>query len=255
MSRISPTLRIALFSLCLMLAGCASTPREDPHPRDPWEGYNRAMFKFNDAVDQTILKPVAEGYEKGVPQPVRTGIGNFFSNLNDVVILFNNLLQLKGHDAASDLTRLIMNSTWGVFGIFDVATPMGLEKNNEDFGQTLGAWGVPSGPYLVLPLLGPSTLRDTPARVVDVVTSPLYYHDDSAQRNIASGVNLVHQRASFLATERAMEDMITDRYAALRDAYLQRRDYLVRDGEHDTQASEDMLRELEALEAFDDFDD
>lgn len=241
------------FSLMFMvfLGGCASVPAESVHPRDPWEGYNRAMFQFNDAVDRAVLKPVAQGYEQALPQPVRNSVGNFFSNLNDVVVLLNNLLQAKPHDAAADLTRLIMNSTWGVFGLFDVATPMGLAKNNEDFGQTLGAWGVASGPYLVLPLLGPSTLRDAPARVVDNLSSPLYHYDETAQRNALAGVKLVDMRAGFLPTERALESMVTDRYVALRDAYLQRRDFLVRDGAVDTQGSEAMLEELEALEALD----
>nr|WP_274521515.1 VacJ family lipoprotein [Ectothiorhodospira lacustris] len=228
----------------LLLPACATVPPESRDPRDPWEGYNRAMFQFNDAVDSAVIKPVAEGYERYAPQPVQTGVTNFFSNLRDVVNMANNTLQFKFHDAASDLTRIIMNTSFGVFGLFDVASPMGLEKSNEDFGQTLGRWGVSSGPYVVLPFLGPSTLRDAPARVVDGVTHPLYYYDETGVRNALLVVDIIDMRAGFLPTERALEDVATDRYMALRNAYLQRREYLVRDGAPG-EDQYDLLRELE----------
>ncbi|MGM0676103.1 MAG: MlaA family lipoprotein [Pseudomonadota bacterium] len=234
----------ALFACALLMTGCATVPPESKDPRDPWEGYNRAMFQFNDAVDRAVLKPVAKGYDKVTPQPVRNSIGNFFSNLGDVHNLANNTLQFKFHDAASDLTRMIMNTSFGLFGLFDVATPMGLEKSNEDFGQTLGTWGVPSGPYFVVPFRGPSTVRDAPAELVDGRIHPLYYHDDVSQRNSLVALRLVDIRAGLLPTERALEGMATDRYMAIRNAYLDRREYLVTDGAP-SDAQRDMLRELE----------
>ncbi|ANB02701.1 VacJ family lipoprotein [Ectothiorhodospira sp. BSL-9] len=233
-----------LLACAFLITGCATVPPESQDPRDPWESYNRAMFQFNDAVDRAVLKPVAQGYDKVTPQPVRTGIGNFFSNLGDVHNMANNALQFKFHDAASDLTRLIMNTSFGVFGLFDVATPMGLEKSNEDFGQTLGSWGVPSGPYFVVPFRGPSTVRDAPAEIVDARIHPLYYHDDVAQRNVLVGLRLVDIRAGLLPTERALEGMAMDRYMAIRNAYLDRREYLVTDGAP-SDAQRDLLRELE----------
>ncbi|OOG22314.1 ABC transporter [Thioalkalivibrio denitrificans] len=230
-------------------AGCATT-QEPRDPRDPWEGFNRVVFEFNEAVDKAVLRPVAVGYTRVTPRPVRTGIGNFFSNLGDVTNLFNNLLQLKFDAAANDFGRLAFNTTFGMLGILDVASHMDLPKNNEDFGQTLGYWGVPSGPYLVLPLLGPSTVRDTPTRYVDMITHPLYYHDNSTERNIAAGVMVVDTRAGFLPTERVLEDLPVDRYTALRDFYLDRREYLIHDGEPPGQdRGADLFDELEALEA------
>ncbi|AGA34296.1 VacJ-like lipoprotein precursor [Thioalkalivibrio nitratireducens DSM 14787] len=240
--------------LLSVVAGCASVPAEDRHPSDPFERYNRAVFAFNDGLDRAVLKPAAEAYQE-LPQPVRTGVGNFFSNLDDVVVLFNNVLQAKFHNAASDVSRLMFNTTFGVFGLFDVASPMGLAKNNEDFGQTLGYWGVPAGPYLQVPFLGPSTVRDAPARVVDVYTHPgrLVYSDHPDTVLALAALDLVHVRAGLLSTEDVLATISDDRYVALRDFWLQRREFLVRDGEmanDDAWLDElDALEELEALEA------
>lgn len=229
----------------LCLAGCASVPEASRDPRDPWEGYNRAMFQFNDAVDRAVLKPVAQGYERYTPDPVRTSVGNFFSNLGDVGILANDALQWKFHEAAVDLTRLIMNTSFGIFGLLDVASPMGLDKNNEDFGQTLGRWGVPSGPYLVVPFWGPGTLRDAPAELVDRRIHPLYSYHEHPDQEALTALGLVDTRADLLSVERGLEGLGGDRYAAIRNAYLERRDYQVRDGAP-SESDYDLLRELEA---------
>ncbi len=237
--------------LLLGLAGCASVPSEDRHPDDPWESYNRAMFAFNQEVDQAILRPTAVQYRR-LPDPVQTGVGNFFSNLNDVTVLFNNLLQGKLHAAASDTSRLMFNTTFGLAGLIDVASPMGLDKNNEDFGQTLGAWGVPSGPYLQLPLLGPSTARDAPARLVDSQTDPRNVRSVRRDRTpLWVGlvvVDVVDMRAGLIDTEAMIDQLSDDPYIAMRRAYLQRRDFLTGGAQADEQA-EEMLDELEALEA------
>lgn len=232
-----------------LVSGCAST-REPGDPRDPWEGFNRAVFDFNEVADKAVVRPLAVGYTRVTPRPVRTGVRNFFSNLGDVTNLVNNLLQLKFHDAANDTGRLIFNTTIGLFGVMDVASHMDLPKNNEDFGQTLGYWGVPSGPYLVLPLLGPSTVRDAPSIYVDAMTHPLYYYDNESRRNIALGLMILDTRSGFLATERVLNEFPGDRYTALREFYLDRRQYLVHDGEPpDQDRGADLFDELEALEA------
>jgi len=246
--------RVLLVLLVAALAGCASVPSEDRHPADPFERYNRAVFAFNDGLDRAILKPTAEVYAE-FPQPVRTGVGNFFSNLDDFRVAFNNLLQGKFHNAASDTARIMFNSTFGIFGLIDVASPMGLPKHNEDFGQTLGVWGMPAGPYLQIPFLGPSTARDGPAMVVDFYTNPRNYTlgDQRALRDnfwALLALDVVQTRAGFLATEDLLAAYSDDRYVAVRDLWLQRREFLVRDGEVvDDDTWLDELDELEALEA------
>lgn len=203
----------------LLLAGCAG-----PNPRDPYEGYNRAMFKFNDTVDTYALKPVATVYRDVTPSFVQTGVGNFFGNLSDAWSGVNNLLQGKGGDGMTDITRFALNSTLGVLGLFDVATPAGLEKHKEDFGQTLGVWGLEPGPYLVLPLLGPSTVRDTVALPADFAGNIWRYKEPTHVRNIGAGINLIDTRASLLDAGNLLEDASLDRYEFLRDGYLQRRE-------------------------------
>lgn len=196
--------------------------------QDPWEGFNRAMFRFNDTVDTYTLKPLAKGYQKITPDPIETGIGNVFNNLGDVVVLANDLLQGKVRDAGIDASRVLFNTTFGVLGVFDVATPMGLYRNDEDFGQTLGAWGLGSGPYLVLPLFGPSSVRDAFGRVPDAYMQPYPYIDDVPARNVLRGVETVDTRAGLLSAER----MVTgDRYVFIRNAYLQNREFRVQDGQ------------------------
>ena len=203
----------------MMLAGCAG-----PNPRDPYESYNRAMFTFNDKVDTYALKPVATVYRDVTPSFVQTGVGNFFGNISDAWSGVNNLLQGKGGDGMTDITRFALNSTLGILGLFDIATPAGLEKHKEDFGQTLGVWGLESGPYLVLPILGPSTVRDTVALPADFAGNIWRYKDPTNVRNIGTGINLIDTRASLLDAGSLFEDAALDRYVFLRDGYLQRRE-------------------------------
>lgn len=214
-----------LMSLTL-LNGCASTG----NARDPLEPMNRAIYHFNDGVDKALLKPVAEVYRDVLPQFVRTGVSNFFSNINDVLIALNNLLQGKVLNAASDVGRIAINTTIGVLGVLDLATEVGLEKHDEDFGQTLGSWGISDGPYLMLPILGPSNLRDAFGRIADYKTDPITYVDPSRDRNLLWTARLINHRAELLDTSKILETAALDPYEFLRDAYLQRRRNLVYDG-------------------------
>lgn len=216
---------LLLVSLFL-LGGCATNGDR----RDPLEPMNRGIYQFNDTVDKAIIKPVAQGYKEILPQPVRTAVSNFFSNLDDVLVLLNDLLQFKLQQAASDFARLIWNTTFGVAGLIDVSTSMGLEKHNEDFGQTLGYWGLGNGPYLVLPILGPSSLRDTTGRVVDWQFDPVVQHPVVAERNTATVIKVESVRARLLETDKVLDEAALDPYVFVRDAYLQRRRALVYDG-------------------------
>ncbi len=216
----------AVILLSFALLGCAT----NGDPRDPLEPLNRGIYKFNDEVDKAVLKPVATGYKKAMPHPVQTAVGNFFSNLDDVLVLLNDLLQFKPDQSASDFSRLVWNSSVGIAGLIDVATPMDLPKHNEDFGQTLGYWGVGNGPYLVLPLLGPSTLRDTIGIVVDSHFDPVTQHKPVPERNSAIAIHTVDTRSRLLDAEGILDEAAIDRYVFLRDAYLQRRRGLVYDG-------------------------
>lgn len=209
-----------------LLSGCANTG----NARDPLEPVNRAIYHFNDGVDKAVLKPVAEAYREVLPQFVRTGVSNFFSNINDVLIALNNMLQGKLPDAVSDAGRVVINTTAGLLGVLDVATEVGLEKHDEDFGQTLGRWGFGDGPYLVLPLFGPSNMRDALARVVDNRLDPITYVDPSRDRNLLLIARLINRRSELLDTSKILETAALDPYEFLRDAYLQRRRNLVHDG-------------------------
>jgi len=230
-ANISRFLNSALIAAVLLLGGCAGpNGPTDEGQRDPLESYNRAMYQFNDAVDRTIARPVARAYKDNVPRPAQTGVSNFFSNLDDVWVMVNNLLQLKFTDAVSDFSRVAWNSTVGLFGLIDVATPMGLQKNNEDFGQTLGSWGVGEGPYIVLPFLGPSTLRDTGGLVVDWEYEPLQEIEDDEAYWSAVVLRAINSRAQLLSASRLLEESGADPYTFMRDAYLQRRRSLVYDG-------------------------
>lgn len=215
---------LVLLSLTF-LGGCASTT-----PRDPLEPMNRAFYSFNDGVDKAVLKPIAEGYRAVLPAFARTGVSNFFSNINDVLIALNNLLQGKIVNAVSDLGRVVVNTTIGILGFMDPATDFGLEKHNEDFGQTLGHWGIGDGAYLVIPLLGPSNVRDAVGRLVDHRTDPLTYVESMRARNILWGTRIISQRADLLDTSKILEAAALDPYEFVRDAYLQRRRNLVFDG-------------------------
>jgi phospholipid-binding lipoprotein MlaA len=209
-----------------LLAGCATSG----DPRDPLEPLNRGIYTFNDGVDALLIKPAASFYSQIVPEWIRTGVGNFFSNINDVIVVVNDLLQLKLAQAGSDVGRLAVNTTVGVLGLFDVATGMGLEKHDEDFGQTLGYWGFGDGPYIVLPLLGPSSARDTVGWVGDFYTWPITYVEDDGTRRILVATRIVSARADLLSASKILETAALDPYAFVRDAYLQRRRNLVHDG-------------------------
>ena len=213
----------------LVASGCATTSGT-PNPKDPWEGYNRPMYEFNDTVDKAVLKPISQGYQKVTPGFVQQGVSNFFDNLQDLGTGLNNLLQGKFTEGAGDLGRLVVNSTIGILGLWDVATPMGLEKHNEDFGQTLGWWGVPSGPYFIIPLFGPSTLRDAPARYVDPSFAYNRGINDVAARNSLFGLDIVRTRANLLKAEKVLDEAALDKYSFTREAWLQRRRNMVFDG-------------------------
>jgi len=220
--------------MTLLLTACASLPPGSTvDPRDPFERYNRAMFSFNQSVDDKVLKPVATGYVNVIPSMIRTAIGNFFGNIGDVWTAVNNYLQGKPHEGTSDVARVVLNSTFGIVGLIDVATPAGLVQHGEDFGQTLGVWGVKSGPYLVLPILGASTVRDGLARTVDLYADPINQIDSARVQNSARALRLVDDRAALLDSTRLMEDAALDPYLFVRDAYLQRRESRVRDGKAD----------------------
>jgi phospholipid-binding lipoprotein MlaA len=211
------------------LGGCATT---GGNPKDPLEGINRAVFKFNDGLDKVVIKPVATGYKTVMPDIARVGVTNFFANLGDLWIGVNNVLQGKIGAGASDFGRFLMNSTFGILGVLDVASNAGLEKHNEDFGQTLGWWGVGAGAYVVLPVLGPSNVRDGLSTLtVDWRGYPLWYMNHISTRNELVGMRLVDARANVLDTTRLVEDAALDQYTFARDAYLQRRRSLIYDGD------------------------
>ena len=219
------------FAVAVMsgLTGCATTA---DNPKDPYEGFNRAMFTVNEGLD-VVIKPVAQGYDAAAPLPVKAGIGNFFGNIWDVLTAVNNLLQGKGQQGLSDVGRVLINSTIGIGGVFDVASEMGLEKHTEDFGQTLAVWGVNEGPYFYWPLIGPRTTRDTFGWVVDSYMDPVWYVSDVPLRNSLVGVRYIDLRASLLPTDKIVEQAAFDKYNYIRDAYLQNRRSEVSDGKAD----------------------
>lgn len=195
---------------------------------DPWESINRPIFRFNDLLDTYALKPLAQGYQAITPQFLEDGIHNMFRNVGDVGNLANDVLQVKPRAAGVDTARLMFNTTFGVLGFFDVGTKMGLQRNDEDFGQTLGYWGVGSGPYVMLPFFGPSTLRDAPSKYVDGYTEPYRYMNHIPTRNMAIGMDVIDTRASLLSTEKLISG---DKYVFIRNAYLQNREFKVKDGQ------------------------
>jgi len=221
-----PARRIMMLAAALVLSGCATT-----NPNDPFEGFNRAMFRFNDTVDQAAVKPAAEMYKKTVPNFVQIGVGNFFGNMEDAWTAVNNLLQGKMADGMSDVMRVAVNTAFGLGGVLDIGTEAGLQKHREDFGQTLGKWGVKPGPYIVLPLLGSSTLRDATVLPLDIAADPWHYKRPVHVRNIGSAVRVVDQRAAVLDASTLIEEAALDRYEFVRDAYLQRRQSKVYDGD------------------------
>ena len=213
--------------ISLALVGCASTGGP-ANPKDPWEPYNRSMYKFNDAVDKAVLKPVAQGYGTAMPEFGKTMVTNFFSNLDDILVTINDVLQFKFSQAASDGTRVLFNSTFGLLGFFNVAS--GLEKHNEDFGQTLGYWGVGPGPYVVLPFFGPRTVRDSFGLAVDSFASPVRLISSVPIRNELYVTRTVDTRTGLLDHEKVLDEAAMDRYAFIRDGYLQQRRSLIYDG-------------------------
>lgn len=204
------------------LAGCATGP--NAHPRDPLEPFNRSVFQFNEALDQAVLKPVAQGYVAAVPAPVRSGVSNFFGNLRDLWSALNAALQARAQPAVENAMRFSVNTFLGFGGLLDIATEIGIPRTTLDFGHTLGRWGVPSGPYLVLPLLGPSSVRETVALPLDRRADPVAQGiDDIGTRNAAQALRLVDTRASLLRAGDLLEQAALDKYSFTRDAYLGRR--------------------------------
>ena len=219
---------VAMAAWLAMAAGCATGP--NANPKDPLEPMNRSISQFNEVLDDNVLKPAAKGYRDITPQPVQTGVHNVFNNLSDIWSTVNNGLQLKGRDTAESLMRSVVNSVFGIYGIFDVATDIGLERHPEDFGQTLGVWGVPNGPYVVLPLFGPSTLRDTAGMPVDTSVDYVRNLDHIATRNSAMAVRIIDKRAGLLDASNMLTEAAIDKYTFTRDAYLQYRRNQVYDG-------------------------
>lgn len=226
-------LAVAAIAASLVLGGCATVQQARGGPGqklDPWESWNRKVFAFNEDLDKYVLKPVATGYSKVVPQPVRRGVDNFFANAADAWSAVNNILQGKGQAAFEDVVRVTTNSFFGIGGIFDVASEIGIERHKEDFGQTLGRWGFGAGAYIVWPLLGPSTVRDSIAMPLDRAASPaLLINDGQAQVGLTV-LQIVNTRANLLGASQVLDDIALDKYTFLRDAYLQRRRSLVYDG-------------------------
>ncbi len=230
----------ALIVACTWLAGCASTAATGPGVRgDPWEGWNRRVHAFNEGLDEAVLKPVATTYADVVPKPVRTGVTNVFAHLGDAWSAVNNMLQGKPGNGLRDVMRFGTNTLFGIFGIFDFATEAGLDRQGEDFGQTLGVWGVGAGPYIVWPVLGPSTLRDSVAMPVELQIAPSLYTEDTGAQVGISLLRVVNTRANLLGAMRLLDDVALDKYSFVRDGYLQRRRSLVYDGDPPELADED----------------
>ena len=225
----APLRALLLIPVLAVLGACAATPGRTVND-DRYESFNRGVYKFNDTVDRATLKPVARGYKKITPQWMRRGVGNFFANLEYPGVAINQFLQGKGKTGLRDTGRFLLNTVLGVGGLFDVATAVGLEANDEDLGQTLAVWGVQSGPYLTLPLFGPSSLRDAPSRMLDFLFDPLTYTEIPWEAEWGMrAVDLVHSRAELLALDPTLERAY-DPYVFVRDAWVQRREFEIFDG-------------------------
>lgn len=227
--------RLMLLSMTCLFVGCASIPAGvEPSARDPWEPFNRSVFEFNEGLDKYLLKPIVAAYRFILPEIVRDGIYNFFSNYSDIYTALQNLLQGKPDLAFNDLMRVAVNTLFGLGGLMDVATPGGLPKHKEDWGQTFGVWGVPSGPYLVLPFFGPSTIRDTFGTAADLETDYLFkYIPDVGLRNSITGLRVINARNTFYEAGDLLDGAALDKYSFVRDAYLQRREYQINEGRND----------------------
>ncbi len=218
--------RIAGFTAIALLAGCAMGPTRE----DPFEPANRVAYKVNEVVDGNIVKPVAQAYVDYTPRLVRLAVSNFFGNIDDMFSVINDMLQGKGDKAGNDLGRVITNTGFGLLGLIDIASDAGIPKGNEDFGQTFGFWGIPQGPYLFIPIFGPTTVRDGTGSIIRAYASPIGYINDVATRNILWALNFIDLRASALGAESLVNQAALDPYTFIRRSYLQRRRYLVYDG-------------------------
>jgi phospholipid-binding lipoprotein MlaA len=227
--------RLVLLGLLGVMVGCASIPAGvERSPHDPWESFNRSVFEFNEGLDAYVLKPVVTGYRFVLPEFVRDGIYNFFSNYSDIYTALQNLLQGKPGNAFSDLMRVVVNTTFGLGGLIDMATPGGLPKHKEDWGQTFGVWGIPSGPYVVLPFFGPSNVRDTFGTAADLESDYLFrLLPDVALRNSLTGLRVVNARNTYYEAGDLLDGAALDKYSFVRDAYIQRRQYQINEGRED----------------------
>lgn len=223
-------LRLSIAGLAVMLSACASIPPEQRTESDPWEPLNRPLYDFNTSLDKVTTKPLARGYRKIIPSPVRTGVSNFFDNITTPVSALNNFLQGKPRRGFSEVGRFVFNSTLGVGGLIDIASHGGMEKYREDFGQTAAVWGVPDGPYVMLPFMGPQTLRDAVLMPLDVISTPLYHYDNTSVRDKLYGLRIIDLRYQLLKAEKFLDDS-KDPYVTLRESYLQNRQYEVYDGD------------------------
>ena len=226
------SMRILLVGfMSIILSGCATYSSDSfSGSSDPWQAVNKPFFAMNDAIDSVLFKPLAKGYNAVTPKPIKTGVTNFFSNLNEIDNAINNLFQGKPKQFATSIGRLTVNTTIGLGGIFDVASHMGLTHSPEDFGQTIGSFGVDSGPYVILPLLGSSSVRDIPGRVLSMYINPLAWLDDVSFRNTMVGVNAIDTRSNLLAKEDIASEISKDKYTLYRDAYLEEREFQISDG-------------------------
>jgi phospholipid-binding lipoprotein MlaA len=245
----SISVRAAVIAFASLLgAGCASAPGRTT-PDDPWQGLNRSVYTFNDTLDRAALKPVAKGYKKVTPGFIRTGIGNFLANLEYPATILNQFLQGKGKTGLKDTGRFLFNTTLGLGGLFDVATPMGLDAHDEDLGQTLAVWGVPSGPFVTLPFFGPSSVRDAPSRVVDFFLDPLGYADVPWEVTWGKrGIDVIHRRSELLNLDPTLQRTF-DPYAFTRDAWVQQREFEIFDDNPPPEEFEDFSEEPDATAA------
>ncbi len=209
-----------------LLAGCAAAPSRD----DPFEPWNRAMYEVHQVVDGNVVKPIAEAYVKTMPEPIRTGVSNFFGNIDDLFTGINNVLEGRGNQAGDDFGRVLLNSTFGFVGVLDLASMIGINKDKKDFGITFGKWGAPQGPYFFVPLFGPTTVRDGTGTVVRFFLSPVGYINEVPLRNSIYGIGYLDTRAQALSAESVLDTAALDRYRFLRNAYLKNRRYQVYDG-------------------------
>lgn len=230
MVRSSPYSTFALILIAFLATACVSIPPEQRVESDPWESLNRPLYSFHSAFDNALTKPLAKGYRKILPNPVRKGVSNFFRNLTTPRSVINNLLQGKPARGISEFGRFVFNSTIGIGGLIDVASISGMEEYREDFGQTAAVWGVPDGPFVMLPLLGPQTLRDAIMLPLDIIVDPLYQYDNSSVRDKLYVVRLIDLRYRLLAASKFLDES-KDPYVTIRESYLQNREYEVYDGD------------------------